>query len=65
MGFPSVLGYVQGTGAVCLPEQIKDWIVTAGHLGRDGDLLVLLAVDSFCWTGKALGMGNQCPTEDG
>lgn len=55
---------MQGMGAICLPEQIKDWVVTAEHLGRGGDLLLLLAVASSCWTRKALGMGNQCPTED-
>lgn len=66
MGFPSVQGYMQrGMGAVCLPEQIKDWVVIAGHLGRGGDLLLLLAVDSSSCTGKALGTGNQCPAEDG
>lgn len=53
MGFLSVLGYVQGMGAVCLPEQIKDWVVIAGDLGRDGDLLLLLAVGSSCCTGRA------------
>lgn len=66
MGFSSVLGCLQGVGAVCLPEQIKDCVVTAGHLGRDGDLLLLLlTMDSSCWTRKTLGMGNQCLTEDG
>lgn len=52
MGFTSVLGYVQGIGAVCLPEQVKDWVVTVGDLGRDGDLLLLLAVDSSRCTGR-------------
>lgn len=65
MGFPSVQGYMQGMAAVCLPEQIKDRVVTAGHPGRGGDLLLLLAVDSPRCTGKALGMGNQHPAEDG
>lgn len=53
-------------GTVCLPEQIKNWVITSGHLGRDGELLLLLlAVDSSCCTRKALGMGNHCPAEDG
>lgn len=45
-------------------EQINDWVATVGHLGRDGDLLLLLAVGSSCWTRRALGMGNQCPADD-
>lgn len=42
MGFPSVLGYLRGMGAVRSPKQNKDWAVTAVHLGGDGDVCSLL-----------------------
>lgn len=46
--------------------QIKDRIVTAGHLGRDEDLLLLLcALAASCWTRRALCVCTQCPTEGG
>lgn len=36
MGFPSVLGRLQEMGTACFSEHIKDWMVTAGHVGGDG-----------------------------
>lgn len=53
-GLPICAGIWARDGS-SIPEKIKDWVVTAGHLGRDG----------FIWSRKALGMGNQCPVEDG
>lgn len=53
MGFPSVLGCLQKMRAACFPEQIKDWVVTAGHVGRDGTHCSLLwfhcTESEGCW----------------
>lgn len=53
-------------GSSMSSEQIKDRIVTAGHLGRDEDLLLLLcALAASCWTRRALCVYTWCPAPGG
>lgn len=64
-GLPICAGMCTRDGSRIPSEHIKDWVVTAGQLGGDGYLLLLLSVDLSCWTRKALSVDNQCPAVDG